>query len=477
MKQLKFRKTPEQVPQPPGATSASSNTGWMCLGFFALGVTLLGGSSRTDVVQIAVLRPLCALFLVPALYWLTFASLRRCLTPVILLALLALWMAFQLMPLPPSVWTSLPDREVVAQIDQLAGQGDIWRPLSMAPFRGWHALLSLLVPVAALGLALALRASNRKLMFLVVGMGLIDAVFGLLQVIGGANSPLYLFSITSLGAPAGVFANENHSAVFSALVLLVIARLAITSRSAREPGWLRLAYAASYIAITLAILVSGSRAGFAAGLFSVCDAVLMAWFARTSTHRKSPRSIKAANSHMRGQRFALPAFFLFTALTIGLFLWVERTPAFRDLFAVNAFEDLRLALWPTLQAMVENHWLLGTGFGSFDAVYRIYEPTSLLLPRYVNQAHNDWAQLVIEGGAPAILLLFGFLVWHAFALKALLGAKSAFLPVLLVFWFSLLAIIGAASVVDYPLRTPIFQVLFVWLIYALSNDSRGEDAV
>lgn len=183
-----------------------------------------------------------------------------------------------------------------------------------------------------------------------------------------------------------------------------------------------------------------------------------------------------ANRHMRGQRLALPAFFLITALTIGLFLWVDRTPAFRDLFAVNAFEDLRLALWPTLQAMIDTHWLLGTGFGSFDAVYHIYEPTSLLLPRYVNQAHNDWAQLVIEGGAPAVLLLFALLAWHALALKALLSSKGAYRPVLSVFWCSLLVIISAASFVDYPLRTPIFQVLAVWLIYALANDSRGEGA-
>jgi O-antigen ligase len=465
------------MPRASGAAVAANYPGWMSLGLFALCVTLLGGSSRTDVVQIAVLRPLCALFLVPALYWMTLASLRRCLTPAILLALLALWMALQLMPLSPSVWASLPDREVVAQIDHLAGQGDIWRPLSMAPFRGWNALFSLLVPAAALALALAMRVSSREIMIIVVGMGFIDAVFGLVQVVGGASSPLYLFSITSLGAPAGVYANENHSAVFSALVLLVIARLAITSHSAKEPAWLKLAYAAAYLGITLAILVSGSRAGFAAGLFAVSGTAVMAWLGRPPTHGKSRGTNKAANGQMRAQRLALPAFFLFTVLTIALFLWVERTPAFRDLFAQNAFEDLRLALWPTLQAMADTHWLLGTGFGSFDAVYNIYEPTSLLLPRYVNQAHNDWVQLVIEGGAPAVLLLFGYLIWQAFALKALWSSKGAYMPVLLVFWFSLLVIISAASVVDYPLRTPIFQVLLVWMAYALSNDGRGEGAL
>ena len=448
----------------------------MCIGIFALCIALLGGSSRSDVVQIAVLRPLSALFLVLALYGLNFASLRRCLTPAVLLALLALWMACQLIPLPPSVWKSLPDRELIAQVDQLAGQADIWRPLSMAPFRGWHALFSLLVPVTALGLALALRLSNRELMFVIVGMGLINAGFGLFQVISGASSPLYLFAITSIGAPAGVFANENHSAVFSALVLLVIALLASTSRSEKEPGWLRFAYAAAFIAITLAILVSGSRAGFAVGLFSVSAAAFMAWLGRTATQPKASRSVNPAGKQMRAQRLALPAFFVVTALTIGLFLWVDRTPAFRDLFAVNAFEDLRLALWPTLQAMIDNHWLLGTGFGSFDAVYHIYEPTNLLLPRYVNQAHNDWAQLVIEGGAPAVFLLFGILVWHASALKALLSSNGKYRLVLSVFWFSLLVIISAASIVDYPMRTPMFQVLAVWLIYVLANDSRGEGA-
>jgi len=430
-------------------------------------VALLGGSSRYDPVQIAALRPLCALMMIPALYWLNGADLRRGLGPSLLLGLFASWVAIQLVPLPPSIWENLPDRRTIAEIDQLAGLTDVWRPLSMAPFRGLNALASLIVPVTALALALGFKATSRQLFLLIVGIGLIDASLGLLQVMGGSRSPLYLFPIASSGAAPGIFANENHSAVFSAIVLLVIARLGLTSRAIKEPAWLRLGYVAAFMVISLALLVSGSRAGLLAGLIAVCCAAFLIWQA------SAPQTIKSGPARGEGlvsHRFALPALVGSIALLVVAFVWAERTPAFRDLFEANAFEDLRWALWPTLQGMMKAHWILGSGIGSFDAVYHIYEPTGLLLPLYVNQAHNDWAQVVIEGGLPAIGILAGLSLWMAMALKDLRKNKRSHALPELVFWIAVLALIGAASIVDYPLRTPVFQAVFVWLLLALGHD-------
>ena len=53
----------------------------------------------------------------------------------------------------------------------------------------------------------------------------------------------------------------------------------------------------------------------------------------------------------------------------------------------------------------------GSGAGSFDPVYRIYEPAAALRPNFLNHAHNDLAQLAIEYGVPGLLLLAGLLSW------------------------------------------------------------------
>jgi O-antigen ligase len=277
-----------------------------------------------------------------------------------------------------------------------------------------------------------------------------------------------MFSITSRGAPAGLFANENHSAVFSALVLLVIARIAVEGRSAQNPAWLRLAQVPAFIFILLAVLVTGSRAGYVSAIFALLGAGAMAL---VQTRKPS------AGTRHRSKGRALPdqkgvlgwAFGGLLIGVIGAFIWLERTPAVEDIMAQNAFEDLRWSLWPVLSEMMGTHWQLGTGFGSFDAVYRIYEPTELLLPPYVNHAHNDWAQLIIEAGLPGAALLIAGVVWLSKTLWSL-AHQSANMLYILVFWVTCLVIICAASLVDYPLRTPIFQCVFIWLLASLAFD-------
>ena len=50
----------------------------------------------------------------------------------------------------------------------------------------------------------------------------------------------------------------------------------------------------------------------------------------------------------------------------------------------------------------------GAGFGTFDPVYRRFEPDALLSTIYLNQAHNEPMQLAMEGGIPALALLLVF---------------------------------------------------------------------
>jgi O-antigen ligase len=82
---------------------------------------------------------------------------------------------------------------------------------------------------------------------------------------------------------------------------------------------------------------------------------------------------------------------------------------------------------------------------------------------YFNQAHNDWLQILIEGGAPvAILAVVGILWYIASVLKLFLSTSRNLSH--LFFWFGIMAILAIASLVDYPLRTPIFSAVTVWMV-------------
>ncbi len=448
---------------------------WIWLALLAGIVALLGGSSRPDAVQIAALRPLAALFLIPAFYYLSLAQLRETRMLVWLLGLLAVWMVLQIVPLPPSVWQGLPGRDVLAELDRAVGVEDTWRPISFVPSRGWNALASLVVPVVALLLALSMRARPRMLLLLVAGLGLFDALLGLLQVISGSGSPLYFYTVTNRGSPVGIFANENHSAVFSAITLIVIARLGVTAKALKEVPWLRLAYPPAFVIVLLAVLVSGSRAGLAMAILSLIASGLMIWLALASgrSGRRGGRLEKWLAAHPRA---LLLVFVGVIGGLLGAFFGLERAPGFEDIFTSSPIEDLRWQLWPLLEQMIGTYWLLGAGFGSFEEFYHIYEPTELLLPNYVNQAHNDWAQLVIEGGLPAFGILIALFGWIAVSLRALLRAANFALGHL-IFWGAAIAILCAASIVDYPLRVPVLQLVAVWLLLALALETSRLDEV
>jgi hypothetical protein len=140
--------------------------------------------------------------------------------------------------------------------------------------------------------------------------------------------------------------------------------------------------------------------------------------------------------------------------------------AFMQRVEGQAIEDIR---WPvariTSQAAIAN-MPFGSGFGTFVPVYERFAPRTLLADTYVNRAHNDWLELWLTGGAPAIILALGFLAWFASANFRVWssGGQQPEAPVLDLALAQAASIVIVLlllhSVVDYPLRIPALSVLF-----------------
>ena len=71
------------------------------------------------------------------------------------------------------------------------------------------------------------------------------------------------------------------------------------------------------------------------------------------------------------------------------------------------------------------------------------------------------------------LLLVAVIGWIAKNVVTLTGSSLGWVSV--IFWATLFAIIGGASLVDYPLRTPVFQVSTIFFLIALSRDARDKN--
>jgi O-antigen ligase len=368
---------------------------------------------------------------------------------VLLCAILALPL-LQLIPLPPSLWSGLPGRREFASGYEAAGMALPWLPISLDPPATRLGLLSLL-PATAIFLAiLSLEQRSRRILIVPIFIVVFaSVVLDLQQTWDGPDSPLRFYASTERFRAVGFFANSNHNAAFLYCAIpFAIAwaiGLVLDRRRNRAIGLALLALLT--LTIIFGLATTQSRAGVALLFVAGLSGLLLAW------------------RHDRGQsgrrllRFAIAAnvIALILAFQFGFVTLMQRVEG-------KGIEDIR---WPvyriTSQAAIAN-LPFGSGFGTFVPVYDKFAPRTLLAENYVNQAHNDWLDLWLTGGVPALILVFGFLVWLGVATFRLWGSAQPGAPVLDLALAQAASIVIVMlllhSVVDYPLRTPTLSVLF-----------------
>lgn len=419
---------------------------------------LLGGSSRADILSLLILRPLSGLLLVYAVYrhggeaWRQSPGLMALASGILLLAIA------HVVPLPPSLWSSLPGRQIVIQIFEVAGMPLPWLPLSMSPAAAWNALFSLMLPLAALILALAASPDARLFALKwVLAIGLVSVFIGLLQILGPPRGPLYFYKVTNTGAAVGLFANRNHQAVLIASLFPLLAMYATLAENSRGRLQFHRGIAiAAALFITPMILVTGSRNGLILGVIGL---VLAIW-----VYGKGAEKLSAKPAAARWRRWAPYGVVAMLVGLSALTVIAARGVAFQRLVDLDASQDLRLKALPTVVQIVRDTFPWGTGLGSFDEVYRHYEPSRLLSPNYFNHAHNDWLEIVMTGGLPAVFLVgIAIILFVGAAITVLKrkerGRSSRQILILARCAIAILLLLAIGSFAEYPARTPSLAVL------------------
>jgi O-antigen ligase len=431
---------------------------------FILLVALTGGSSRPDIPSLVVLRPASVMFCFYALCAATLCQLRMARAPLLVVLALMLLAILQLVPLPAAWWTGLAKRDLVAEASRLLGMEQAGRPLSLDPNRTWNTFFALFVPLATIGLA-ALQAPVKQSLIVptLMTLGLLNVVLGFLQAVGGNG--LHLYAITHSDFPVGLFANRNHQAVMLLWLMLAVGWFAATASSNRISAGMAIGGALAAIFVLFPLLVlTGSRTGLA---LSPIALLLSGWlmFRSPATKALLRRAGKRAGLLLGGAVACLATPLL---LVIVVLATSERQSALSRLFELDAADDLRWRYMPALLRMMWEFMPLGSGFGSFESVVRMFEPGSLLAPRYMNQAHNDFLQVAIEGGLPALAVFVVGLIWYWRCCWRLWRSGEPRGQTHAVFFVGSLLLWLAASTVDYPLRTPLAMMLVAALTAQLS---------
>lgn len=470
-------------------------TAFYALALFIIIIFLGGGGSRDDIQSLIILRPIAVLICGYALIYKIEKQISWVVFPFIILLSLATLMVIQLIPLPPEIWSKLPERQLFADIAIVANIEQPWRPISLSPSKTWNSLFSLTVPLAIAMAFMNIEPKDRKkIVFLIMLLIGLSALLAMLQTLGGSRGPLYFYQVTNNGSAVGLFANRNHQSIMLAILILFLGWYSsITHQQNFNPFNISLALGAIFTLIPL-ILITGSRAGLIlmlpalfGSLYFMSDIMKSKKFTAVGykSRQKSPivsNRVKVRRSTFREAiksnkpkilSATVVASIIIIAATSVIF---SRSLAFDRLFPDGNIDDFRAKVTPILIDIMSKYFPFGSGFGSFEHIYKIYEPVNLLSPLYFNQAHNDWLQFIIEGGLPALLIIIVILYWimrNIWSLVVLLkhGSlskigkdKNTILMCLIYF-----VLMGAASIGDYPLRVPSIMTIstIIMIIFQL----------
>ncbi|TIL55607.1 MAG: O-antigen ligase family protein [Mesorhizobium sp.] len=328
----------------------------------------------------------------------------------------------QIVPLPAAIFSGLRPKLLLAD-SGLVGETR-FRFVSVGVGRTIECLLYLVALAAFFLSVLRLRAEQVQalLPFFFVGV-ICNGLAGAIQY--SLSNDVAIEGLLPFTINAGLFANENH---FAALLFVSIPFVAYYGlfRGHLLSGSLGLA------TLLLLLLAAGSRAGVLIGLaITVLSIVFL-----------------SARSRVSGLSI-LAVFIGLSAYTIGAWTKIEADAIDPD-FGRGEFART------TIEGIKEN-WATGVGFGNFQKAYQIYEKEGMIYSKYVNHAHNEYLEIVFEGGFAAIILMGFYLI---LLFQALTKGRRAPLQKAALLSVSFLLI---HSLVDYPLRTEALAMTFAFM--------------
>ena len=371
--------------------------------------------------------------------------------------------AIHLLPLPPALWGALPGRAPVVDGLKLLGLQPGWQPLSLAPYDTITAGRALLPPIALLVAILWLRAYTRTglavalLIGAVLGLGL-----GMLQTSGAnASGRFYLQPEYDLNGASGFFANPNFMATLLLanlpfLAALLRSRLNESARSAQRRQAALVISVAGILLVLVGLLLNKSLAGLGLAIPVVLLSALIVV--------KPPKWLGVGIG--AGALVACLAFVALLAVPLDGRLVDHDT-------AVSL--STRQTFLTTGMAVARDYLLVGSGIGSFERVYRMKENPQAIDPTiFVNHAHDDYLELLIETGIPGMLLVVAFLGW--FGMMCVRLWRGAGRDPFAVAGAIAAGMIMVHSLVDFPLRTSAIAASFAMALTMLVQPRRSANS-
>lgn len=307
----------------------------------------------------------------------------------------------------------------------------------------------------------------RVLVRTIMIFGFFLAVFGMTQ---SFTSPTKVFWVRELDQSTafGPFINRHHFAGYMELTIAIPLGLLFAGGVDREKT-LMYFFVAGIMGI--ALMMTTSRGGIISLVAEIAFLVIVTaiWRTQNQKERKKTSRLKQI-----GLRVGLAG-----ALMVGLFVGVlsfgGEFSIYRFIDSVNTNDPTtgRAHFWSVTLDIIKAHPYVGTGLGAFGVVYTRYDTRNGLFR--LEQAHNDYLQVLSDGGIIGGILGLSFIVLLFYLALKRAKSKDDFRRSIALAGLSGCFAVLIHSFFDFTLHTTSNALLFLIMAALATVNGRVEE--
>ncbi len=296
------------------------------------------------------------------------------------------------------------------------------------------------------------------------------AIFGLTQ---SFTSPTKVYWIRELNQSTafGPFINRHHFAGYMELTIALPLGLLFAGAVDKEK---RILYGFVAGLMAVALVMTASRGGIISLVAEVIFfAIVTAIWRKPSEEGQRRRTSRLKSVAMRaGLAAALLVSLFFGVLLLGGEMSINRLIV--DSVNTNDPTTGRAHFWSVTLQIIQAHPFVGTGLGAFGVVYTRFDSRNGLFR--LEQAHNDYLQVLSDGGiiGAALALAFVALLFYRAFVRA--GSRDDFRRGVALASLGGCFAVLVHSFFDFTLHTTSNALLFLVLAAMATLNGRVEDA-
>lgn len=336
--------------------------------------------------------------------------------------------------------------------------GSIARTISLDPYATWQSAIHIAFLSAFLFVGLSTVDSNERIQRLAFVITIFGGCYAFYAILQSILSPDKIYGIykPAAGSPFGSFVNKHDFAAVIEMSMSIPLGM-IFSGVVRSDK--RLLYGVAVVIMGAALLLSGSRGGLVAMIAGFILLVML------TSRIKGPKKILLNT----GLAVAL----LIAAVGGAIFVGGDTSlTRFADQVSAEDISSSRFQIWAVSGKVVMHHFPLGAGVGAFPLAYERFDPSGGF--ERVEQAHNDYLQLLADAGIIGAVIGIGFLFLFFRAGQRALSSRNPMRRAIAVGAISGCFAVLVHSLFDFVLQITAVSVLFLTLLTLLVAAGREE---